>query len=42
VFADNLFNGKGKISAGNTLGGVTETVLSLPPRRIGINLTKNF
>ncbi len=42
VFGSNLFDGKGKISAANTLGGVTETVLTVQPRTIGINLTKSF
>lgn len=42
VFASNIFNSKGKISAANTLGGTTETILTLQPRTIGINLSKSF
>jgi len=42
LFGSNLFGSRGRISAANTLGGYTATVLTVQPRTLGINLTKTF
>ncbi|WP_286773606.1 TonB-dependent receptor, partial [Sphingomonas sp. 66-10] len=42
VFVNNLFDTIARVAAGNTLGGTTETVTTVPPRTIGINLTGSF
>jgi outer membrane receptor protein involved in Fe transport len=41
-YVNNLTNTVARQSAGNTLGGTTETVTTLPPRTYGINLTGSF
>lgn len=41
-YVNNLTNTVARTSAGNTLGGTTETVTTLPPRTYGINLTGSF
>lgn len=41
-FVNNLTNTIARVSAGNTLGGTTETVTTVPPRTFGINLTGSF
>jgi len=41
-YVNNLGNTIARQSAGNTLGGTTETVTTLPPRTYGINLTGSF
>lgn len=41
-YVNNLGNKIARQSAGNTLGGTTETVTTLPPRTYGINLTGSF
>ncbi|EJL34354.1 TonB-dependent receptor [Novosphingobium sp. AP12] len=41
-YVNNLLNKAGRTSAGNTLGGTTETVTTIPPRTYGINLTGSF
>ncbi|WP_334184792.1 TonB-dependent receptor [Novosphingobium sp.] len=41
-YVNNLTNTVARTSAGNTLGGTTETVTTIPPRTYGINLTGSF
>jgi len=41
-YVSNLFDKAGRTSAGNTLGGLTETVTTIQPRTYGINLTSSF
>lgn len=41
-FVNNLTDTIARVSAGNTLGGSTETVTTVPPRTFGINLTGSF
>jgi outer membrane receptor protein involved in Fe transport len=41
-YVNNLTNTVARTSAGNTLGGTTETVTTVPPRTYGINLTGSF
>ncbi len=41
-FVNNLFDTIARVAAGNTLGGTTETVTTVPPRTFGINLTGSF
>lgn len=42
LFVNNLTNTVGRTGAGNTLGGTTETITTVPPRTFGINLTGTF
>lgn len=42
LFVNNAFNTVARTAAGNTLGGTTETVTTVPPRTIGLNLTGSF
>jgi iron complex outermembrane recepter protein len=41
-FVNNLTDTIARVAAGNTLGGTTETVTTVPPRTFGINLTGSF
>lgn len=42
LFANNLFNRTAIVSAANLIGGSTETVVTRPPRTLGLNFTKTF
>jgi outer membrane receptor protein involved in Fe transport len=42
VFGNNLFNRTAIVSAANLIGGSTETVVSVPPRTVGLNLNRSF
>lgn len=42
LFVNNLTDTIARVSSGNTLGGSTEIVTTVPPRTIGINLTGSF
>jgi iron complex outermembrane recepter protein len=42
LYGNNLFNRIAIISAANLIGGDTETAVTVPPRTLGLNLTKTF
>lgn len=42
LFVNNAFNTIARTAAGNTLGGTIETVTTVPPQTIGLNLTGSF
>jgi iron complex outermembrane recepter protein len=42
LFGNNLLNRTAIVSAANLIGGGTETVVSVPPRTVGLNLNRSF
>lgn len=42
IYGSNLFNRFAIVSAANLIGGETETVVTVPPRTVGLDVTKSF
>lgn len=42
LFGNNLFDKVASVTAGNVLGGSIETVVTIQPRTVGLNVTGNF